>query len=788
MRHIYILFLVLPVFVFGQDQNQNYVKTITYKEPSSIVQIDYSNPSHVAVQVQYFDGLGRLIQQLAHKQSGAGKDLIINTEYDEFGRQIKEYLPYVRTNTSTYFDPLGKENTMSFYGYNNSSLTGNPNMETTNNPYSEKVLELSPLSRVLEQATPGDPWEKANGKTIKFVYQTNEANEVRYFNAQTEWSSTYGLYTITLIQNGFYEKEELYKTITKDENWTSGLNNTTEEFKNKQGQVILKRTYNNGDTHDTYYVYDIYGNLTYVIPPLVDTSSTIDETTLDGLCYQYKYDYRNRLVEKKLPGKQWEFIVYNKLDKPVLTGPTYSPYGQTDLKGWLLTKYDAFGRVAYTGWKESHSIDSNARKVLQDQHNATSLQLFESKTSSTVNIDGIQVKYSNQSLPNNGFELLTVNYYDNYDYPNAPALPADIYGDVVLTNVKSLPTATWTRFLTSENETAGELTTSFYNAKGRPIGSHTINHLGGATISQSKLDFEGKALQTLTEHKKEDGFDVVRISEYFTYSPQSKLLTHLHQVNENPKELIVHNVYDELGQLISKQVGGQDTENLVGHQKVDYQYNIRGWLKSINDTECLNCNIGNFQDLFSFKIHYNTVTKKNIDTNVIEEVNDSYNNTVKKLYNGNIAETYWRTASDATLRKYSYAYDDLNRLNDAYYQKPESNIEARNSYNESLTYDKNGNIMTLIRKGNEDGDLFAYEIDNLGYKYQDKSNLLKKVTDATNESLGFKDDSDGTNDEDDDYTYDAYGNMISDQNKNITKIVYNHLNLPTVIEFLIQKK
>jgi RHS repeat-associated protein len=224
------------------------------------------------------------------------------------------------------------------------------------------------------------------------------------------------------------------------------------------------------------------------------------------------------------------------------------------------------------------------------------------------------------------------------------------------------------------------------------------------------------------------------------------------------------------------------------YKKIDYQYNIRGWLKSINDTDCLNCNIGNFQDLFSFKIHYNTVTKKNIDTNVIEEVNNSYNNTVKKLYNGNIAETYWRTASDATLRKYSYAYDDLNRLNDAYYQKPESNIEAQNSYNESLTYDKNGNITTLIRKGNEDGDLFAYEIDNLGYKYQDRSNILTKVIDATNESLGFKDDSDGTNDNEDDYKYDAYGNMISDQNKNITKIVYNHLNLPTVIEFLNSEK
>jgi hypothetical protein len=35
----------------------------------------------------------------------------------------------------------------------------------------------------------------------------------------------------------------------------------------------------------------------------------------------------------------------------------------------------------------------------------------------------------------------------------------------------------------------------------------------------------------------------------------------------------------------------------------------------------------------------------------------------------------------------------------------------------------------------------------------------------------------------DDYTYDADGNMITDNNKNITSITYNHLNLPTKITF-----
>jgi RHS repeat-associated protein len=75
-------------------------------------------------------------------------------------------------------------------------------------------------------------------------------------------------------------------------------------------------------------------------------------------------------------------------------------------------------------------------------------------------------------------------------------------------------------------------------------------------------------------------------------------------------------------------------------------------------------------------------------------------------------------------------------------------------------------------------------IDDLKYLYDhNNKNLLLKVTDATNVTKGFKDDSDGTNDTEKDYTYDPSGNMVSDQNKKIENIAYNHLNLPTEIRF-----
>ena len=214
-------------------------------------------------------------------------------------------------------------------------------------------------------------------------------------------------------------------------------------------------------------------------------------------------------------------------------------------------------------------------------------------------------------------------------------------------------------------------------------------------------------------------------------------------------------------------LGGSAT-GYTALQKVDYKYNIRGWLEAINDIDGLmSTDLGNKDDLFAFKISYNTPE----DTN-------------KALFNGNISETYWRTLYDDQKRKYEYTYDHLNRLLQADYSRPNTNI--RNAYKEALTYDKNGNITTLVRNSFED-ESYEYEIDNLVYAYDaNNKNQLAKVTDNSGWTDGFNENKDpngySANDTTD-YTYDANGNMTSDENKGITSITYNHLNLPVKIVF-----
>jgi hypothetical protein len=288
-----LVFALLPALVLSQTQTENYIKATTYKVPSA-TSIAVSTVQQAIQNITYFDGLGRPIQQVAHQQSGTGKDIVTPIEYDAFGRQDKEYLPYVPTTSASLdYKPTALTDVLTYYDdvkYDAdfpgmSTSNANPNLQI--NPYSQKGFEASPLNRVLKQGAPGKDWKLDNGHEIRLDYQTNtDADQVRHFGVSFVNGNTEVPH---LEDKGVYESSQLYKTITKDENWLANQSypsdHTTQEFKDKQGLVVLKRTFDTGKWYDTYYVYDVYGNLTYVLPPKVFTYHSI----MQSFVGQYSY-------------------------------------------------------------------------------------------------------------------------------------------------------------------------------------------------------------------------------------------------------------------------------------------------------------------------------------------------------------------------------------------------------------------------------------------------------------------------------------------------------------------
>lgn len=728
--------------------NENYIFTRNYQRDIKNG-IEVTSNKDIIDNIVYYDGLGRAMQNISIKASPSYKDIITHVGYDSLARQDKEYLPYMEASgTAGTYRNTADINTNNYYiaSYPLDINSAIPN------PFSKKKFDDSPLNRVLQQAAPGQDWSIGSGHEVKTDYQTNIGNEVRLYTVTLSLANNTYTPSLSLssLNSGYYGAGQLYKNITKNENWIAGNNNTTEEFKDKQGHVILKKNYgvsivNNisvNTTHETYYIYDNYGNLTYVLPPKADGGITY----LNDLGYQYKYDIKNRLVEKKLPGKEWEYIVYDKLDRPILTQDANLRINNK----WLFTKYDISNRPVYSGiYTDNVNI---TRSNVQLAANSSSTP-YEVRNTSSITIGTGNANYSNTAFPTGtiggtSIELLTVNYYDNYaniDLDGGTAANAISYGIVPTTNAKGLITCSKVRIL----DTNDWITNVFYyDTKGRPINKYSRNNfLTATTIEKMQLDFAGKVLESTMTHKK-DSEALITVVSVFSYDHYNRLLFQKQTVNNQAQEVIVSNVYDNLGQLMSKAVGGKTTQSRL--QNVDYTYNIRGWLKNINDVN----NLGS--DLFAFQINYNIP------------------NAGAALFNGNISQTFWKTANnDNTLKNYTYTYDNLNRLTQAI----DNSSANTGRYNEGLSYDKNGNIISVLRLGHTNFAATTFgTMDNLAYTY-DGGNKLIKVEDLSDNTQGFNNASNSAIE----YTYDENGNMKTDSNKGITDITYNYLNLPKMI-------
>ena len=738
MKHFYEKLIYSTFLALGSTSIQAQTTTENFIKTQECLDATCATKKGTVV---YFDGLGREKQALQVAASSTGKTIVTQVEYDGFGRQAKENLPFpISSAASTIVSAATNGNT--FY----STLTG----DTT--PFSEKTFENSPLNRVLAQSAPGNSWKKGANE-IKFEYATNTATEVQKFGVTLS-----AAFVPTLTLSGNYTAGTLYKTVTTDEN-----GQPIQEFKDKEGKVILKRisipviSGNSSGNHDTYYVYDIYGNLTYVLPPkLVEVGGitvTTYRTNLPELGYQYQYDEKNRLVEKQLPGKGREFMVYDKLDRLVATRDSQNE--------WVFTKYDKFGRIIYTG-----TLPSSARVTLQASYNSATVYHETRGTSGGLANNGItNGLYTNVAYPTSFTKITTINYYDNY---TGLITPSSIDGQTVIgvadTKTKGLAVASFTNVL---GTTTWNKAYTYYDAKYiRPVATASTNYLGGSTNTASSLDFRGKTLKTITKHKQLAASTELTLTDEFTYYPNELLKSQTHQINNGTKEYIVQNSYNEINQLTSKKVGNSVATTPL--QTVDYKYNIRGWMTDINNIDVTET--GTYKDLFSFKLNYNTLTRL---------IWDPAN--FKPLYNGNISETIWKT-NDNKIRSYSHRYDGLNRLISANYIKGVN--EVVNAFNEDIKgYDKNGNITGIIRTGNQDLSNSPIWIDDLDYSYKPNSNKLLAVTDSKISS-GFNDG----NTTGDDYVYDTNGNLTIDKNKGITKITYNFLNLPTEVLWNASKK
>jgi RHS repeat-associated protein len=332
------------------------------------------------------------------------------------------------------------------------------------------------------------------------------------------------------------------------------------------------------------------------------------------------------------------------------------------------------------------------------------------------------------------------------------------------------------------------------NAMYSPAGA-----ISATNFSEKITTYYDLADNVLTKVRihKPNATTIRTITETTDYDNALRLKRVKHKVDAMAEQIVSQMDYTIKNQLQSKWMGKVGTLNFL--QKVDYAYNSVGFLTGINApsqtlplykplsacyypvvTSSSTTNI-DYNDLFTLELNYNNPVAANTPAGV----------TATPQYGGNISQATWQVRGREK-QSYTFKYDHINRMTEARYAdiSTAGTVAASDRYSELLTYDARGNIKTLKRYGKNNTTCSWGLIDDLTYQYDpsitayNPTNKLYKITDASDLTRGFKSANQSFS-----YNcnYDVNGNLVWDANKNISNIDYNHLNLPTVINFIGNK-
>jgi len=704
-------------------KGKNYISSYTFRKEGALFQ-ERNKSGKVFKSIEYQDGLGRPIQQIALNTLPGEYSLVKGFEYDSLGRQSTQYRSLPMLTNDAYKD--------SWKSYLKSAY------QTT---YKSESLYDS-YNRLSKQGGFGENYA-LNAHASNYSYGMNKSGIPSYS-----------------IKQGFEEftsKNYKAKTLFRNSVYFEGITQVT--YKNMDGQLVRKAVVKGHVTSDpsyesaliTDYVYDDYGNLRAILPP--QAKGDINQ---EKFVYQFHYDGRGRLIKKKIPGAGSIELKYDDLDRPI---------NETDAIGnTSYVKYDKFSRPIETGILVCNAAGEKTQELAMQK-----------------------------------------SYYDNYDFEFAKAHPASFTN--ALMN-KGRRTGSETKVL---GEDIWIKSVNYYDKRGRLIEVISQNNTGGIDQLKNSFDFEGKMLNSVLT-KNYNGKEWTIEREY-SYGKTGELLDVSHRIDDNRKVLLNSFTYKPDGAVSEKRMHNGRIKNRYHYDELDRMIKM------------------STEKHFSLELAF--------DSKLEGVQNTPY-------YDGRISAMAWQTNGQDRLT-YSFDYDVYKNLKAAnssdhdyianYSYNKNGNIEELQRFDtlglfQSFIYKYKGNQLDSLKRNNTEqvevwpGDANnddTVDVDDLldvGYNYELKVRPRDKRSDEwmawwVNRRKGdmtvFSDSNgDGIINETDTlairqnmlkthpvsqinknntfgYRYDANGNMILDEYKNI-EIHYNHLNLPDTITAFGQGK
>ena len=608
--------------ILALDKDENWILTRTF-----------NGDKPAASDVAYYNGLGLPEQSIQIAASPDGRDLVTPIGYDALLREdAKSYLSYAARSSGGRKQASALTNQQAFYG----TLYGQADAQRS---FTEKVYEASPLGRVRKQALPGYMKDYEVLYT-EFDYRTNDTDEVRWLAVGVDGE---------LVCEGCHDAGTLSCTVTTDPD-----GHVVQSFTDGQGRTLLSRTFDDDEPIDTYSVYDDYGRLRWVVTPegsyLLSDSQTfpVDDDFAEKYCYVYTYNDRGLMVEKRMPGREAEYMRYDEGDRLRVS----QDGNLRAKKQWISYSYDALGRV-------------------QEQSLAVEAELIPIRSQAGVSIGepikSVEPPYLGSSVP------LRKYVYDTYpsevqaaglDFQPIEGLTATDGESLRYDNATGSLTYEKLAVLANDTITGYHQRAYYYDYKGRLIQTVERDTEDGILCTSQRYDFVGNLIaqrESYTRAGKTDDID-----RTFTYDDRGRLLSETTQVNGGELAVVDYE-YDELGRLSGRMLGTVEEQS---------DYDIRSWLTEKSS------------ELFSMSLGHS--------------------------YTGNITSWQWQhkgdPSGDGPQNRYEFTYDDLSRL--THTDQYVNGERVRQNVERHLSYDRNGNLLSMIRY--ENGE----EQCNMKYQYQ----------------------------------------------------------------------
>ncbi len=562
-----------------------------YKSASSL---SSASSSRYYETTSYVDGIGRTIANVIENGAGNGsEDLISIMVYDKSGNESYIYEPYAAQNSENTLFTLDKQEDF----YRNAS-----NVEHTNFAFSKHIYSTDPTNRMLESTSPGYSWSLLGGKEVTYSYRANNAGEVKALRVNSSGA---------LYVDGDYSSGDLIVKQTENENKQDHI-----EYYDRENRMIILQKETVGGFNITYFVYDELGRQAYILPhdvysEMVAQNTYTINTSNQNRVYIYKYDGEGRMTQTKIPGKDWTYFVYNTRDELVMyqNGIDRNVNGSGN-NNWHVVRYDRQGNGITKGIYTIGTALSQSQ--MQANLDAALLggtyTLYEKRSSSSSHYG-----YTNTTYPSlNAGNIYEVFYFGTYDYDNDGSNDVQFTsinvkdltstGSITTTNSshRSGPVAAFPSIPTQDrvkavyrlkNSLTGHRTkiigtsdwitsSMFYNYRKEVIQIKRNNQIGGNDRADFYYNFRGDLAFEQHTHSSSSISSLVVCKQY-EYDNVGRLLEEYQRINTEPTVRLAKYTYNRLGQVIEKDLHSENSNNFL--QSVDYKYNVRGWLKEIND-------------------------------------------------------------------------------------------------------------------------------------------------------------------------------------------------------------